>query len=51
MGLALGEGAFAKVLLCNDTKTNVQYAIKQMNKKELKKKKVYEFVKEELAVL
>lgn len=49
----LGKGAFAKVLLCRDIKTNVQFAIKQMNKKELMKKKTggnknaYECVKEE----
>ena len=24
----LGEGSFARVLLCKDTKTNIQYAIK-----------------------
>lgn len=47
----LGSGSFAEVLLCKDTKTNIQYAIKQMSKKWLKKQRVYESVKEELAVL
>ena len=34
----LGEGAFGKVMLCKDISKNDWYAIKQMNKKELKKK-------------
>ena len=35
----LGEGSFAQVKLCRDKNTGVQYAIKLMNKKELKRKK------------
>ena len=33
---SLGEGAFGKVKLAIDTKTNTIYAIKIMNKKRLK---------------
>ena len=29
----LGKGSFATVLLCKDTKTSEQFAIKKMNKK------------------
>ena len=53
----LGVGSFAKVLLCRDSKTNIQFAIKQMNKKELMRKQTgcnknaYECVKEEQEVL
>jgi len=32
----LGEGSFAKVLLCKDNNTDNLYAIKVMNKKQLK---------------
>jgi serine/threonine protein kinase len=52
----LGEGAYAVVKLCRDSKTGHRYAIKQMNKKELMKKinggkSAYESVVEELKVL
>jgi len=53
----LGKGSFAVVKLCKDTKTNQQYAIKIMSKKELKKKSIgngknaYDCVLEELKVL
>ena len=53
----LGAGAFATVLLCKDTKTGEQFAIKKMNKKALKNKKAgvgksaYDCVVEELKVL
>lgn len=53
----LGEGSFAKVKLCRDKNTDVQYAIKLMNKKELKRKinpngrSAYECVLEEIKVL
>lgn len=53
----LGTGSFAKVLLCRDVNTNIQFAIKQMNKKELMRKQTggcknaYECVKEEQQVL
>jgi serine/threonine protein kinase len=53
----LGHGSFATVKLCRDSATNQKYAIKQMNKKDLMKKKVgghksaYESVIEELKVL
>lgn len=35
----LGKGSFATVLLCSDSQTGTKYAIKQMNKKTLSKKK------------
>ena len=35
----LGKGSFATVKLCRDTKTDIYYAIKQMSKQSLKKKK------------
>jgi len=47
----LGEGSFATVYLCNDTRTDVQYALKSMNKNILKKNKVYTCLQEELKVL
>jgi serine/threonine protein kinase len=53
----LGKGSFATVKLCRDTKTDIYYAIKQMSKQSLKKKKcgndrnAYDCVKEELLVL
>jgi serine/threonine protein kinase len=53
----LGEGSFAQVKLCRDINTGIQYAIKLMNKKELKRKKnpngtsAYECVLEEIKVL
>lgn len=53
----LGQGAFAKVLLCKDTKSGELFAIKKMNKKALKQEKVgggksaYDCVLEELKVL
>jgi serine/threonine protein kinase len=53
----LGKGSFATVLLCKDTKTSEQFAIKKMNKKALKQKKAgagktaYDCVVEELKVL
>lgn len=34
----LGKGSFATVKLCKDTKSGTLYAIKQMNKKDLKRK-------------
>lgn len=53
----LGEGSFAQVKLCRDKNTDLQYAIKLMKKKELKKKinpngrSAYECVLEEIKVL
>ena len=53
----LGEGSFAKVKLCRDKDTGNKYAIKLMNKKELKHKKnangqsYYDCVLEEIKVL
>lgn len=53
----LGEGKFAIVNKCMDTKTNTVYAIKQMNKKDLSRKSIgkdlsaYDCVKQELKVL
>jgi serine/threonine protein kinase len=53
----LGEGAFGKVKLAIDTKTNVKCAIKIMNKKKLKTitmtqgKTAYDFVRQELNIL
>jgi len=53
----LGKGSFAEVKLCRENKTGVKYAIKQMNKRELKKKNAghdktaYDCVLEELLVL
>lgn len=53
----LGEGSFAVVYLCTDSKTKAQYAIKQMNKTKLmmksfgKGKNAYDCVIEELKVL
>mgnify|MGYP002633658133 CR=1 FL=1 len=53
----LGKGGYATVKLCEDSNTNDFYAMKQMNKKELKKKMVgkeqnaYMYVIEELKVL
>ena len=53
----LGSGAFAKVKLCEDINTNNFYAIKIMNKKELKAKSggkgrsAYDCVLDELTVL
>lgn len=47
----LGKGTYATVYLCTETNTNVQYAMKKMNKKDLKRKKVYDCLKEELKVL
>jgi len=53
----LGEGKFATVNKCMDTKTEIVYAIKKMNKKDLSKKSLgnnlsaYDCVKEELKVL
>ena len=53
----LGEGSFAQVKLCKDKNTGVLYALKLMNKKELKKKinpngrSAYECVLEEIKVL
>jgi len=50
----LGKGSFATVKLCKDSKSGIQYAIKIMNKKELKKKSAgngknaYDCVLEEL---
>ena len=35
----LGKGSFATVLLCSDSVTGTKYAIKQMNKKTLSRKK------------
>lgn len=35
----LGKGSFATVFLCADSETNQKFAIKQMNKKTLSKKK------------
>ena len=53
----LGEGSFAKVKLCVDKDTGYKYAIKLMNKNELKRKKdskgksYYDCVLEEIKVL
>jgi serine/threonine protein kinase len=53
----LGKGSFAVVKLCRDSCTNQKYAIKEMNKKVLKKtfcaigKSAYESVLEEVKVL
>ena len=52
----LGEGSFAQVKLCKDKNNGIQYALKQMNKKELKRKVVagksaYDSVMEEIKVL
>ena len=53
----LGAGAFAVVKLCKDTKNGELFAIKQMNKKELKKKitgkdkNAYDCVIDELKVM
>lgn len=53
----LGSGAFAKVKLCEDTNSKIKYAIKIMNKKELKAKSggqgrsAYDCVLDELKVL
>ena len=53
----LGRGTFASVLLCKDTKSGEQFAIKKMNKKLLRQKKAgrnksaYDCVVEELNVL
>ena len=53
----LGEGSIAQVKLCRDKNTDLQYALKLMNKKELKKKinpngrSAYECVLEEIKVL
>ena len=53
----LGEGSFAKVLLCKDNNTDNLYAIKVMNKKQLKQKKTgqgktaYDCIYEELKVM
>ena len=47
----LGKGKFASVKLCRKKTTGVQYAIKIMNKVELKKKNLYTTVKDELRVL
>ena len=53
----LGSGSFASVKLCVDTKTEIQYAIKQMNKKELRSKAIgngrnaYDCVLDELNVM
>ena len=47
----LGEGSFASVMLCKDTRNGIQYALKKMNKKELKRKKQYSCLLEELKVL
>jgi len=53
----LGKGSFAEVKLCKDSETGTLYAIKQMNKRELKKKQAgngksaYDCVLEELLVL
>jgi len=53
----LGSGSYATVLLCKDTKTGEQFAIKKMNKRTLKQKKAgggksgYDCVVEELKVL
>lgn len=47
----LGKGQFASVKLCRDQKTGVQYAIKIMNKVELRKKNLYDSVRDELKVL
>jgi serine/threonine protein kinase len=37
--MTLGKGSFATVLLCTDSLTGNKYAIKQMNKKTLSRKK------------
>ena len=53
----LGEGSFAQVKLCRDTNTGIKYALKLMNKKELKRKmngngtSAYDSVMEEIKVL
>ena len=53
----IGEGSFSEVKLCIDTKTGIQYAIKQMNKKFLRRKilsdgkNAYESVLEEMKIL
>ena len=47
----LGEGSFATVYQCIDTKSNIKYALKKMNKKDLKRKNAYDHVLEELKVL
>ena len=36
----LGKGSFAEVCLCYDTNTGEKYAVKKMNKRELKSKRV-----------
>ena len=35
----LGEGSFSKVMLCMNKKTRQYYAIKQMNKEKLRRKR------------
>lgn len=53
----IGQGSFGKVKLCEDINTGIKYAIKQMNKKFLKKKcfpngkNAYDLVLEELKIL
>lgn len=53
----LGKGGYATVSLCQDTKSSEYYAMKQMNKKNLKKQitgkgqNAYMYVIEELKVL
>jgi serine/threonine protein kinase len=53
----LGRGSFAIVYLCVDKNTQMKYALKEMNKSVLRKKKVgknknaYDCVLEELKIL
>ena len=47
----LGKGTFATVYLCKETNTNMLYAVKSMNKKDLEKRKVYNCLVQELKVL
>ena len=53
----IGQGSYGQVNLCEDTNTGIKYAIKQMNKKFLKRKcfpngkTAYELVLDELKIL
>ena len=40
----LGQGSYASVLLCKDTRNNEHYALKKMNKEEFKRKKQYDLL-------
>lgn len=52
MGAVLGQGAFGKVLRCTHRDSGTEFAIKVMEKKKVRERKVYvQLLENELAIL